>query len=52
MSVPRVLVVDDEAPMVELVAEYLKTEGMDVAVARDGPSAIEAARDRRWAARE
>ena len=38
--------------MVELVAENLKTEGMDFDVARDGPSAVEAARDRRWAARE
>ena len=47
MNVPRVLVVDDEAPMVELVGEYLRSEGMDVAVARDGPSAVEAARDRR-----
>ena len=47
MSAPRVLVVDDEAPMVELVGEYLRSEGMDVAVACDGPSAVEAARDRR-----
>jgi len=52
MTAPRILVVDDEAPMVELVGEYLRSEGMDVAVARDGPSAVEAARDRRWAARE
>ena len=45
MTAPRVLVVDDEAAMVELVGEYLRSEGMDVAVARDGPSALEAVRD-------
>lgn len=47
MTVPRVLVVDDEVPMVELVGEYLRSEGMDVAVAADGQSALEAVRDRR-----
>jgi DNA-binding response OmpR family regulator len=47
VTAPRVLVVDDEAPMVELVGEYLRSEGMDVAVAQDGPSALEAVRDRR-----
>jgi two-component system alkaline phosphatase synthesis response regulator PhoP len=47
MTAPRILVVDDEAPMVELVREYLAAEGMDVAVARDGPSAVEAVRARR-----
>ena len=47
MTAPRVLVVDDEPPMVALVGEYLRSEGMDVAVARDGPSALEAVRDRR-----
>ena len=33
--------------MVELVREYLASEGMDVAVAQDGPSAVEAVRQRR-----
>ena len=47
MNTARVLVVDDEAPMVDLVREYLASEGMDVAVARDGPSAVEAVRERR-----
>jgi len=47
MTAARILVVDDEAPMVELVREYLAAEGMDVAVARDGPSAVDAVRDRR-----
>jgi len=47
MNAPRVLVVDDEPPMVELVGEYLRSEGMEVAIARDGPSAVVAVRDRR-----
>lgn len=47
MSTTRVLVVDDEAPIVELVRGYLAAEGMDVAVAADGPSAVESVRDRR-----
>jgi two-component system, OmpR family, alkaline phosphatase synthesis response regulator PhoP len=47
MTGPRVLVVDDEAPMVELVREYLRSEGMEVAVAGDGPAALDAVRDRR-----
>ncbi|OGO58247.1 MAG: DNA-binding response regulator [Chloroflexi bacterium RBG_16_72_14] len=33
--------------MVDLVREYLAAEGMDVAIARDGPSAVEAVRERR-----
>jgi len=47
MTGPRILVVDDEDPIVELIAEYLRSEGMEVAAARDGPAAIEAVRDRR-----
>lgn len=44
MSVPqaRVLVVDDEAPIVELLAGYLVREGFDVSSTSDGPSAIAA----------
>ena len=47
MTAPRILVVDDEAPMVELIGKYLRAEGMDVAVAGDGPSALDAVRNRR-----
>jgi len=47
MTSTRVLVVDDEAPIVELVRGYLAAEGMEVAVAADGPSAVEAVRERR-----
>ena len=43
---PRVLVVDDEVPILDLVRQYLLAEGMDVALAQDGPSALEAVRDR------
>ena len=41
MTTTRVLVVDDEAPMVELVRGYLEAEGMDVIAAADGPSALD-----------
>ena len=47
MTTPRVLVVDDETPIVDLVRQYLAAEGMDVAEATDGPSAVEAVRERR-----
>jgi DNA-binding response OmpR family regulator len=44
---PRILVVDDEPPIVELVAGYLVREGWDVRTAGDGLAAIQAIRD--WA---
>ncbi len=47
MTATRVLVVDDETPIVELIRGYLEAEGMEVAVAQDGPSAVEAVRERR-----
>ena len=47
MTAARVLVVDDEVPIVELIHSYLSAEGMAVAVAHDGPSAVEAVRERR-----
>lgn len=47
MTATRVLVVDDETPIVELIRGYLEAEGMDVAVAQDGPSAVESVRERR-----
>lgn len=47
MTAARVLVVDDEAPIVDLVREYLVAEGMDVATATDGPAAIAAVREHR-----
>ena len=39
---PRVVVVDDEAPIRELVRSYLVRDGMEVFTAEDGPSAVSA----------
>ena len=44
MTPPRVLVVDDEAPIVDLVRGYLEREGYVVESASDGPSAVEMVR--------
>ncbi len=46
MTAARVLVVDDEAPIVALVRGYLEAEGMAVITAADGPAALEAIRER------
>jgi DNA-binding response OmpR family regulator len=43
----RVLVVDDEAPLAKLVAQYLTKDGFDTTVVGDGPSAVQEARDLR-----
>ena len=40
----RVLVVDDEAPLTALVGSYLTRDAFEVAVATDGPSAVDTAR--------
>ena len=40
----RVLVVDDEPPIVELLTGYLVREGYEVVSASDGPAAVEAVR--------
>ncbi len=42
---PRVLVVDDEAPLADLVALYLRREGFEVTIAGDGERAVELARE-------
>jgi len=42
---PLVLVVDDEAPLVDLVTSYLKREDFAVATAADGVRAVELARE-------
>ena len=41
---PRVLVVDDEAPLAGAIAEYLRREGFEVTVTHDGVSAVAMAR--------
>ena len=45
MNTTRILVVDDEAPMLELVRGYFEAEGMDVITAADGPSAVDLIRE-------
>jgi DNA-binding response OmpR family regulator len=42
---PRILVVDDEPPLVELVRGYLAREGFEILTAGDGPSAVQLVRD-------
>ncbi|MDZ4655263.1 MAG: response regulator transcription factor [Coriobacteriia bacterium] len=42
-----VLVVDDNAKIVEVLSAYLKAEGFDVRTAEDGPSAVRAVQERR-----
>jgi two-component system, OmpR family, alkaline phosphatase synthesis response regulator PhoP len=44
MQPPRILVVDDEAPIVDLVRGYLEREGFLVESATDGRSAVDAVR--------
>jgi DNA-binding response OmpR family regulator len=41
---PRVLIVDDEAPLAGAIAEYLRREGFEVTVTHDGLSAVAMAR--------
>lgn len=38
---PSVLVVDDEAPLVRLIAEYLRRDGLHVETTDNGPDAVE-----------
>lgn len=44
MAATRVLVVDDEENIVDLVSSYLTREGFEVDVARDGPTGLARAR--------
>ena len=46
MSTTRILVVDDEAPIIDLVRGYLEREGMEVIAAGDGLTGLELIRDR------
>jgi CheY-like chemotaxis protein len=43
--VTKVLVVDDEHNIVQLIREYLEREGFEVRTASDGPSALDWARE-------
>ena len=44
MAKAKILVVDDEASIVNLVSAYLRPEGYDVYTAADGPAGLKAAR--------
>lgn len=44
MSVTKILVVEDELPILEVVTAYLGNEGYQVFTAQDGPSGLKAAR--------
>ncbi|MBF6606324.1 MAG: response regulator transcription factor [Chloroflexi bacterium] len=46
MTATRVLVVDDEAPIIELVRGYLEREGMEVIAAVDGHVGLQLIRER------
>lgn len=41
---PKILVIDDEPSIVNLVSSYLKAEGYEVITASDGPSGLKSAR--------
>src|SRR5690606_20756646 len=45
---PRILLVEDEESLVEVIVMNLKFEGYDVSVARDGKQAIDMARQARY----
>jgi two-component system alkaline phosphatase synthesis response regulator PhoP len=45
MTQARILVVDDEQSILDLVTAYLRQEGYEVHTATDGPSGLEAARE-------
>lgn len=45
---PRILVVDDEAPMRESLNDWLKEDGYEVGLAANGEAAIEMARRDEW----
>lgn len=45
MPEPKILVVDDEPSILNLVTSYLRSEGYEYYTASDGPSALQAAKD-------
>jgi two-component system alkaline phosphatase synthesis response regulator PhoP len=44
MRTDTILIVDDEKPIVDLIAAYLQQDGFAVQIAHDGPSALKVAR--------
>lgn len=47
-TIPRLLLVDDDVELTELLAEYLVTEGFDVSLAHDGISGAKRATSEHW----
>ena len=50
VAAPRVLMVDDDVKLTDLVAEYLTREGLDIRVVHDGAQGLERARTDSFAA--
>ena len=46
MTVPHVLIVDDDPTVAEVLTRYLEREGFEVSVANDGGAAVDAATER------
>ncbi len=44
MSAPKILLIDDEPSIINLVSAYLRPEGYEVVTATDGPGGLKAAR--------
>ena len=44
MSAPKILIIDDEQSIIDLVSAYLRPEGYEVHTATDGPAGLKAAR--------
>lgn len=44
MSTPKILIIDDEQSIINLVSAYLRPEGYEVHTASDGPAGLKAAR--------
>lgn len=47
MTAPKILIVDDEQSIINLVSAYLRPEGYEVHTATDGPTGLKAARSLR-----
>lgn len=50
MATPKVLVVEDETPLLKLMATALEHEGLSVATARDGAEAIDSLSENQYRA--
>ena len=44
MPAPKILIIDDEQSIINLVSAYLRPEGYQVYSATDGPAGLKAAR--------